>query len=49
MAILGLEAAWASPDTLDRLYLDDSDHHGIMWWANKIHEQNEKMKSKNGS
>lgn len=41
-----MECAWASPKYLDEMYLDSIDIHGLFWWAQKIHEENEKIKPK---
>jgi len=38
-----LQTGW-QPFIIDRLYLDDIDHHGIFWIAEAIKQENEKMK-----
>lgn len=35
-----------SPWELSDLYLDDIDKFGLFWWADKIKDQNDKIKSK---
>jgi hypothetical protein len=51
ISVIGLECGWASPFVLGKMFVDDFDLKGIYWWANKINEQNEKIKGnkKNGS
>jgi hypothetical protein len=45
LAVVGLELKY-TPGQLSKLYLDDLDHHGLFWWADRINEQNQKLKSK---
>lgn len=35
-----------SPWQLSKLYLDDIDKFGLFWWADRINEENEKIKPK---
>ena len=41
-----MECGWANPEMLSKMYLDNFDLFGLFWWADKIKEQNEKIKGK---
>lgn len=36
---------WA-PDIIDVLYVDDYDHHGLIYWYNAAKEQNDAINKK---
>jgi len=36
------------PSVIDELYLDDLDHHGLVYWYNDAKEQDEKVKKVTG-
>lgn len=44
MGIVGLELK-LSPWQLDNLFLDNIDKFGLLWWAELIQKQNEKVKT----
>lgn len=37
IANIALELQW-EPAVIDRLFLDDADHHGLHWWHEKVAE-----------
>ena len=43
---MGMELGWANPETLDKMFIDDIDFHGVFWWADWIQKENEKIKTK---
>jgi len=39
------EFKW-TPDQIDKLWLDDADYHGLIYWYNYVKELNESLKPK---
>jgi hypothetical protein len=37
---------WASPDVIDRFYIDDIDSHGLVYWYNDALEQQKEIEGK---
>ena len=35
-----------TPEVIDRMYVDDIDHHGIMFWYNHFKEQRAELDKK---
>ncbi|PXX26281.1 hypothetical protein C7967_11543 [Thalassospira sp. 11-3] len=34
-----------TPETIDQLFLDDYDHHGLVYWYKDVEEQEKAMKN----
>lgn len=39
IAGVGLNLGWASPECIDNMFVDAKDHHGLIYWFDRIEKE----------